>query len=110
MMVEKGLPLDPHPRQQFCLDLSKYITDLKHDGHLILLMGNFNEVLGTNPEGMETVAQAGGLQDLLAARIGRTDFSTYIRGSTHIDFVLASPEVVTACTTAGYDPYNFTFS
>jgi hypothetical protein len=51
-----------------------------------------------------------GLQDLLAARIGRTDFSTYIRGFTHIDFVLASPEVVTACTAAGYDPYNLRFS
>jgi hypothetical protein len=64
-------------------------------------MGDFNEVLGDNPEGMETVAQAGGLQeDLLAARIGRTDFSTY----THIDFVLASPEIVTARTAAGYNP------
>jgi hypothetical protein len=24
--------------------------------------------------------------------------------------ILASPEVVTACTAAGYDPYNFRFS
>jgi hypothetical protein len=42
--------------------------------------------------------------------MGRTNFSTYIRGSTGIDFILASPEVVTACTAAGYDPYNFRFS
>jgi exonuclease III len=110
MMVEKGLPLDRHPRTQFCLDLSKYITELKTHGHLILLMGDFNEVLSDNPEGMETVAQAGGLQDLLADRIGRTDFSTYIRGSSRIDYILASPEVVTACTAAGYDPYKFRFS
>jgi hypothetical protein len=110
MMVEKGLPLDRHPRQQFCLDSSKYITDLKNNGHLIFLMGDFNKVLGANPDGMETVAQAGGLQDLMATRIGRTDFSTYILGSTCIDFILASPEVVTACTAAGYVPYNFRFS
>jgi exonuclease III len=110
MMVEKGLPLDRHPRQQFCLDLSKYITDLKNNGHLILLMGDFNKMLGANPDGMETVAQAGRLQDLMATRMGRTNFSTYIRGSTGIDFILASPEVVTACTAAGYDPYNFRFS
>jgi hypothetical protein len=110
MMVEKGLPLDRHPRQQFCLNSSQYITDLKHDKHLILPMGDFNKVLGANPDGMETVVQAGKLQDLLAARIGRTDFSTYIQGSTSIDFVLASPEVVTACTAAGYVPYKFRFS
>jgi hypothetical protein len=73
-------------------------------------MGDFNEILGTNPYGMETVAQVGGIQDLMATKIGRTDCSTYIRGSTRIDFVLASPEVVTACTAAGYDPYNFRFS
>jgi len=109
MMVEKGLPLDRHPRTQFCLDLSDYITELKNSGHLILLMGDFNEVLGDNPAGIETVAQAGGLQDLLANRIGRTDFSTFIRGSKRIDFILASPEVVAACTAAGYDPYNFRF-
>jgi hypothetical protein len=64
-------------------------------------MGDFNE-------GMEAVAQAGGLQDQLADRIGRTDFSTYILGSTRIDFILTSPEVAEACTAAaGYDPYNF---
>jgi hypothetical protein len=57
MMVEKGLPLDRHPRQQFCLDLSKYITDLKNNGHLILLMGDFKKMLGANSDGMETVAQ-----------------------------------------------------
>jgi hypothetical protein len=38
IMVEKGLPLDWHPRQQFCLDLTKYIANLKNNGHLILLM------------------------------------------------------------------------
>jgi hypothetical protein len=59
-------------------------------------MGDFNEMLGANPDDMETVAQAGGLQDLMESRIGRTDFSTYIQGSTCIDFILASPEVVTA--------------
>jgi hypothetical protein len=35
MMVEKGLPLDRHPRSQICLDLSRYITELMNDGHLI---------------------------------------------------------------------------
>jgi exonuclease III len=50
MMVEKGLPLDRHPRTQFCLDLAKYITELNDEGHLILLMGDFNEVVGDNPE------------------------------------------------------------
>jgi hypothetical protein len=83
-----------------------YIADLKNNGHLILLMGDFNEMLGANPDGMETVAQAGSLQDLMATNIGRTNFSTYIRGSTRIDFILASPEEVTACAAAGYDPYN----
>jgi exonuclease III len=69
MMVEKGLPFDRHSRQQFCLDLSKYIADLKNNGQLILLLGDFNRMLGANPDDMETVAQAGRLQDVMATKL-----------------------------------------
>jgi hypothetical protein len=109
MMMEQGISPGTHPREQFKKDLTAYVAQLHSQGHNILLMGDFNETLDTEDTGMALVAQAGQLQDLMALRTGRTDFNTFINGTQRIDYVLASPAVVQACTAAGYDPFKIRF-
>jgi hypothetical protein len=51
----------------------------------------------------------GGLVDLMKVKIGHQRFFTYVMGQTRIDYALATPRVVTACTNAGYEPFQYRF-
>jgi hypothetical protein len=75
--------------------------------HDILLMGDFNEDLETNIDGLRSVTT--GLIDLMQIKIGHKKFSTHIDGQTWIDFAFATPRVVEACTHAGYEPFRHRF-
>lgn len=109
MMVEEGLPLSRHPRAQFHRDLAELITDLRKKQHDILLMGDFNEELHEDPDSMARLQRIGGLVDLMNHKIGTNDFSTYIRGTKRLDYVLCSPRLLDCCHTAGYDSIGYRY-
>jgi hypothetical protein len=69
--------------------------------HDILLMGDFNEDLETNIDGLRSVTM--GLIDLMQVKIGHKN------GQTWIDFAFAMPRVVEACIHAGYEPFRHRF-
>ena len=109
-MMQEADPYNTrHPREQFRYDLLQFLRQLQHQRHDILLMGDFNEALGSEPSGMYHIAGVCALVDLLRLKIGTTDFNTYVGGSERIDYVLASPRLVSACTSCGYEPVKFRF-
>ena len=72
---------NPKPRQQFIKDLSTLIASYHKLNADIILMGDFNEVIGLDLNGMIKVIQAGELTDAQAFCHGtECEESTYARG------------------------------
>jgi hypothetical protein len=68
-------------------------------------MGDFNEDFDDH-HGGGLGSVTGCLVDLMKVKIGHQHFSTYVTGQTRINFALAIPRVVAACTKAGYEPFR----
>jgi hypothetical protein len=95
MMIERGYPTSQHPQTQFKIDLKTLLEGFLNQHHDFLLMGDFNEDLETNSDGLCSATM--GLIELMQGKIGHQNFSTHIDGQTRIDFVFATPRVVEAC-------------
>jgi endonuclease/exonuclease/phosphatase family metal-dependent hydrolase len=108
MMVERGCPTSRHPRAQFRMDLRQLLQQFQDQQHEILLIGDFNEDFD-NHHGGGLRSVTGGLVDLMKVKIGHQRFSTYVMGQTRIDYALATPRVVAACTKAGSEPFRYRF-
>jgi exonuclease III len=77
-----------HPRTAFRRELSACLASYKRNAVEILLVGNFNEVLGTDPDSMTKITSDHGLIDLMASRHSSIPPATYARGgSKRLDFV-----------------------
>jgi endonuclease/exonuclease/phosphatase family metal-dependent hydrolase len=81
------------------MDLKTLLEGFLNQDHHILLMGDFNEDLATNSDGLRSATM--GLIDLMQVKIGHHIFLTHIDGQHQIDFVFATPRVVEACIHAG---------
>ena len=57
------------PRKAFRRDLTAYLQQCKSAGDEIMLMGDFNEVMGDDPEGMALLAQKLELFDMMSSAI-----------------------------------------
>jgi hypothetical protein len=77
-----------HPRAKFRLDLHAFLQTLQQQGHEIILMGDFNEVFGSDPSGMMHIASSCTIVDILHRRIGTSSFSTFEGGRSRIAYVL----------------------
>jgi exonuclease III len=99
--------INPNPRQILIADLRKLVTDLRHNGHDMILMGDFNEQVGKDPHGMASVLLAGGLIDSHVTRHGiENDPSTYARGHTRVDYIFISERLKPYLLRAGIEPFN----
>jgi hypothetical protein len=77
---------NPNPRKILIADLCLLVTDLRTNGHDIILMGDFNEQVGKDPKGMASVLLAGGLINSHVIRHGiENEPSTYARGHTRVE-------------------------
>jgi exonuclease III len=74
-----------NPRVAFRRDLSKWLKEYQDDGCEILLIGDFNEALGTDPDGMSKIASDHHLLDIMASRHSSAPPATYARGSKRLD-------------------------
>jgi hypothetical protein len=72
MMIERGYPKSRHPRTQFKIDLKTLLEGFLNQHHDILLMGDFNEDLDTNSDGLRSASM--GLIDLMQVKIGHKIF------------------------------------
>ena len=77
-LIDGGV--DPNPRKNFICDLHKIVTEAKDHNQDIILMGDFNEVVGDDPKMMAKVLAAGNLTDIHAHKQSHANIATYIRG------------------------------
>jgi hypothetical protein len=98
-----------NPRTAFRRDLSVYIRQCIEKGHKLLLLGDFNEPFGTDPDGMMKLATEFQLIDLMASRHSSPPPATYARGRTRLDYALGTPHVANALKRAGYEAFNERF-
>ena len=95
-----------NPRTAFRRDLLKALQTYSNAGTLLLVLGDFNEPLGQDPEGMSKIAGELGLLDLMMSRHSSSPPATYARGSNCLDYALSSPEVCEALRSSGYEEFN----
>ncbi len=99
-----------NPRQAFIRDLTQFLTNLQHQGHDIILAGDFNERIGDDPDGMEKLMIECQLIDVMAQMHPRSPApSTYARGRKRLDYVLVSPRIIDTVRFAGYKPFTHRF-
>jgi hypothetical protein len=109
MMRQRDIT-NTHPRKQFCKDLMLFLQACKTQNEELLLAWDLNEALGTNVSGMTKLCADLCLVDLMQSHHDGTDTTpTYVRGNTHINYVLATPHVAAACTACGYKPFQHRF-
>lgn len=98
-----------NPRTAFRRDLLAALRSYNQEGTLLIVVGDFNEHLGTDPEGMVKIAGTLGLIDLMASRHSSAPPATYARGSKRLDYALANPLASDALISAGYEEFNAHF-
>jgi hypothetical protein len=97
----------PAPRQQCIEDLKLVIGRLQANREAIIITGDFNETLGTNPRLMASVCAEHHMFDVQAHFHGDSaDIATYIRGTKRLDYCLASPELEKYIVASGYNLFN----
>ena len=98
-----------NPRTAFRRDLIVAIQSFQTLHHEILLLGDFNEVFGSDPDGMTKVAVSCSLLDLMTLRHSTTPPATYARGSKRLDYALGTTHVAAALIRSGYEAFNTRF-
>ena len=94
------------PRQAFKRDLTSYIHQCQSRGEELLLLGDFNEKLGDDPAGIESIAQGCGLINLMTTRHTTTPPATFARGRDCIDYGFGTHHVSQALLRCGYEAFR----
>ena len=100
-----------NPRTAFRRDLRQFITNqLKHHKAEILILGDFNERMGDDPNGMSSINAEFHLIDIMANRHpSLQEPATYARGSKRLDFALGTHRIAAATAACGYESFHFRF-
>jgi hypothetical protein len=73
----------------------------------MIIMGDFNEEVGIDPQGMSSVHTTGGLIDAHISRHGiEHEPATYARGHIRTDYMFISERLQPSITRAGIEPFN----
>ena len=95
-------------RKLFIADLLTYLTKIQANDGSILLVGDFNEAIGSNTSGMAKISRVCKLGDAFLYQHGINDRpATWHEDSKRIDYALASPSIMHAITACGYDPFGY---
>jgi hypothetical protein len=99
MLVTQNRPANP--RAVFIEDLIAYIQECQLQGHEILLCLDANETIERATSGLRRLATMCSLSDVHEILHPHTALPSHRRGSGKIDFILASPRVLSCITQAG---------
>ena len=106
-LLIQGKDATHDPRKAFRRDLTKTLQAFQHNGHEIILVGDFNEKFTDDDEGMSKIAAECELIDVMkTVHPYLTETPTYARGRTRLDYALATPRIVTTVERCGYEPFN----
>jgi endonuclease/exonuclease/phosphatase family metal-dependent hydrolase len=109
-MLKLADKVNQRPRHHFCKDLTYLLQEHIKKYHEIILMGDFNDELGSSLRGITQVVTGCNLVDVYAARHGLEDeVPTYARGRKRLDYILMTPTIASYATRSGADPFNHRF-
>jgi hypothetical protein len=98
---------DPNPRSQFIKDLRQELDATSQMGSEIVLLGDFNEDFGSDPDLMASVCAHSDLYDVLADRYpDQIDTPTYIRGRHRLDYAFISHTLRDQVDGMGHNQYH----
>jgi endonuclease/exonuclease/phosphatase family metal-dependent hydrolase len=91
---------------QLLADLKALVMKARKEDKDIILTGDFNELVGDEPQGMAKVLTAGGLTDAHSHQHGEVDITTYTRGTKRLDYVFVTPRLVDHILRSGYESFH----
>ena len=96
-----------NPRSAFCRDLLESLCNYKTAGYEILLVGDFNEPFGSDPDGLSFIAGELSLVNLIATRHpSLSPPAMYSRATKCLDYAMGSARIRDAMIAMGYDQFN----
>jgi hypothetical protein len=89
---------NPNPRLHFINDLTALVSHYQSNQADIILMGDFNEVIGLDLNGMAKVVRTGHLTDVQTY--------TYARGPNRVDYIFSSERLLPHIHRQGCEPFS----
>ena len=97
---------EPNPKKIFIADLVEVVKTARAADKDIILTGDFNELVGDDPNQMAKVLQAGSLTDVHGHQHGEVDIKTYTQGHKRLDYVFVTPRMVDHILRSGYEAFH----
>jgi hypothetical protein len=97
------------PRTAFRRDLRTFLQKCKTRGDELILVGDFNEEVGEDVEGIVRIVQDMNLVDMMGARHNQALPVTYTRGRKCLDYGFATANVCEALRACGYEGFGHRF-
>jgi hypothetical protein len=99
--------LDPDPRIQTVLDISKELAVHHANQRSICIVGGFNEVLGDDPALMAAACSKFGLVDVMdSLHPEDAHMPSYARSKNRLDYALVSKDLLPDVTHSGLQHYH----
>jgi endonuclease/exonuclease/phosphatase family metal-dependent hydrolase len=97
----------PQPRQRFLKDRLAELITAKHANISLIILGDFNETIGTNPNLMASICSSIGLLDAVEHIHPQLEnVPTYIRHRRRLDYGLLSHSLLPALTASGLNQFH----
>jgi hypothetical protein len=97
------------PRMAFRRDLGNYLKQCREGNEEILLPGDFNECIGSDPDAMQKIVDDNELTNIMSNKHSGLLPATYSRGHKCLDYAFASPGIIQSVVNAGYEAFNAKF-
>ena len=78
----------------------------KDNNQDLILMGDFNEVVGDDPKMIAKVLMAGNLTNAHAHKHGHAHIATYIQRRRRVDYCFVSPRILDHVLHCGFEAFN----
>jgi hypothetical protein len=96
---------EPDPKKIFITDLIEAVKKARAEDKDFILTGDFNELVGDDPNKMAKVLEAGCLTDAHEHQHDEVDIKTYTQGHKRLDYVFVTPEMVDHILRSGYEAF-----
>ena len=80
-------------RHHHAHDLVAFVKSCQSKGESVIIAGDFNEVMGETDRGLTKLHSECSLIDAVLDKHGATEFTTYQRGQSIIDYIMVDPHI-----------------
>ena len=94
LYTKEGQPNPTNLQQHDASDLVKFVKEHQTQGEWIIIAGDMNEILGVKTRDMTRLHTECRLVDACLEKHDTTEFSTYQRGTTIIDYILVDRNIL----------------